>query len=88
MISYEPINSISSGKYFFVGNECKIISCRKRRLNTGGYEYGKFGKYFGNTSQNVYSIWYETPNNEEKHINLRARDNKEARMCFGGERFL
>jgi hypothetical protein len=86
-MQYESIKGSFNTSSFNTGKDCKVISCRKRRMvKNGDYEI-KTGAYFG-AGLPIYHIIYETPQGDERDINIRAQSNSQAREIFKAERFV
>ena len=56
----------------------KKWTCRKVRLNAGGYEYGKWGKYYGHGAP----LWSIQDPEEGRRYMLRSGSRKDAILSF------
>lgn len=55
-------------------------TCRKVRLNAGGYEYGKWGKYYGHGAP----LWKLTNSETGNDYMLRSATRNQAILDFCG----
>lgn len=63
-------------------------SLRKVRLNSGGYEYGKHGRYFGRTEQPVYRFDSVSTGDTRYYRGFREDVEKQVRREFPADKVL